>query len=141
MQSHLPTNHSSGLLDKTGAAVSWACAAHCLAAPLLVSFLPLFGLGFLAREETEYLFIGLSILLAAASLLPAFFRVHRNFKTLLFFAGGLGLIISADSLFDENSAGKLIFVICGAGFMTAAHLLNRYLCGKCRACAETVCHS
>lgn len=127
--------------DRTGAAISWACAAHCLAMPFAVSFLPLFGLGFLAHECFEYLFIGLSVVVASISLLPGFFKYHRNIGTLLLFGGGIALVICADRLFEENFAGKVIFVIIGAVFITSAHFLNRYLCKKCPGCQKSACRS
>lgn len=74
--------HSNGFLDKTGALASWVCAVHCLAAPFAVSVLPFFGLGFLADEKSENLFLALSVILAAVSFLPAFFKLHRNIGVL-----------------------------------------------------------
>jgi len=130
---------ANGFWDKTGAAVSWMCAAHCLAAPFLVSFLPLLGLGFLAHEGIEYAFIGISVLIALISILSGFFRFHRNLKTLLLFSGGLGLMISADGIFGETGAGKFAAVAAGAAFITAAHFLNRRLCRKCENCGEAGC--
>jgi hypothetical protein len=128
-------------LDKTGATVSWLCAVHCLAMPFVISFLPLVGLGFLVHEEIEYVFIGLSVVVALISLLPGFFRLHRNINTLLLFFTGISFVVSADKIFKENFVGKIIFVFIGAGFITAAHFLNRYLCKKCHDCGKIVCHS
>ncbi len=141
MRFNLQTINSNGFMDKTGAAVSWICAVHCLAMPFLVSVLPLFGLGFLAGEGFEYIFIGISVCIASISILSDFFRFHRNINTMLLFTGGIGLVISADRIFEETGAGKIIFVIFGAGFITAAHLLNRYLCRKCEKCGKTRCRS
>lgn len=132
---------TDGFWDKTGAAVSWLCAIHCLAMPFLVSSVTFLGLGALANEGFEYVFIGLSVLTASISLLPGFFRFHRNFNTLLLFSGGFGLMIFADKIFEETGAGKAAFVILGAGLITAAHFLNRYLCRKCQNCGKTGCRS
>ena len=47
-------------LDKAGATASLACAVHCALMPLVVTLLPLVGLGFLADERTEWALLGLS---------------------------------------------------------------------------------
>ncbi|MEK7724337.1 MAG: MerC domain-containing protein, partial [Acidobacteriota bacterium] len=59
----MQTLHEKGVLDYTGAAVSWACAIHCLAMPFLITALPLFGLGFLTDETTEMIFILVSVII------------------------------------------------------------------------------
>lgn len=71
MRLNFQTFNANGLLDKTGATVSWLCAAHCLAMPFLISFLPLLGVSFLAHEGIEYLIVGVSIIIALITLLPA----------------------------------------------------------------------
>ncbi len=139
MQHNSQNISASGFWDITGAAVSWLCAAHCLAMPFLISSLPLVGLGFLAREGVEYIFIGVSVFVALISILSGFLRFHRNINTLLLFCAGLGLMISADKIFEENLSGKTAAVVAGAVFITAAHFLNRYLCRKCTNCEETDC--
>lgn len=131
--------YSSGFLDKTGAIASWTCAVHCLAMPFAVSFLPFFGLGFLADEKSEKFFLALSFLLASVSILPAFFKLHRNVGVLFLFLIGFFLVGAADNFFAENFGGKIIFVTFGAGLMTAAHLFNRRLCRNCSECGEDGC--
>ena len=133
--------YSSGFLDKTGAAASWICAIHCLAMPFAVSFLPVFGIGFLADEKGEYIFLALSAILASVSLLPAFFKLHRKISILFLFVAGFFAVVAADALFAGNIAGKIIFVVFGAGLMTAAHLFNRRLCRACVKCEKNDCRS
>jgi MerC mercury resistance protein len=81
-------------LDPPGAAASLACAVHCAAMPLLVSLLPLVGLSFLAKEQTEWALVGLSLGLEILSLLPSYTRKHRRRRPLLLFAFGASLIIA-----------------------------------------------
>lgn len=131
---------TGGALDKTGAAISWICAIHCLAMPFAVSFLPLVGISFLAHEGVEYIFIAASVALALITLLPAYFKEHRKIRTLLLFAAGIVLVIFSDILFEENLSGKLLFVLTGAILITSAHFINRRLCLNCRKCSETHCH-
>jgi hypothetical protein len=127
--------------DKTGAAVSWVCAAHCLAIPLLVSFFPLLGISFLVHEGLEYIFIALSIVIALVSLLPSYFNNHRKIRALLLFATGIVFVIFADILFEASLAGKIVFVLFGASCITMAHFINRRLCISCHRCAQNECRS
>jgi hypothetical protein len=141
MRSNFQILNTNAFLDKTGIVLSWLCAIHCLAVPFILAFLPMLGLHFLAHEGLEWIFVALSGSVAAASLLPGFFKLHRNINTLLLFAAGIALITSADALFEDSLVGKLFFVSTGAVFVTTAHLLNRHLCSSCSKCRETGIHS
>lgn len=125
---------SSDWLDKTGMAASWLCAIHCLVLPFAVSILPLIGLSFLLSETTERAFIGISILIAALSLLPAYFRRHGRIRSITTFIGGISLILAAHLLFEESFVLKAIFLITGGALITTAHFVNRRLCRECEAC-------
>ena len=121
-------------LDKIGATASWLCAIHCLILPLFATLLPLAGLSFLVDETTERVLIGFSAILAGLSLVPAYFRKHRNPSPLLFALGGIGLIAITHLTFEENYLVKLILLISGAALITTAHLKNRALCRSCKVC-------
>ena len=131
------SSNAKDLLDNTGAAAAWLCAAHCLAMPFAVTFLPLLGVSFLAHEGIEYIFIGFSIAVASLRLLPSYFKQHRKIRTLLLFVSGICFVIFADMLFEESFFGKVIFVLIGAVCITSAHFINRRLCRNCRSCAES----
>jgi MerC mercury resistance protein len=120
-------------LDYAGTSVSWLCMVHCLAMPLLVSFLPIFGLSFLADEITELAIIGCSVCLAIISFLPSYFKQHRKLNPMLLFVGGISMILLSRLVFEENLAGKVIFLLLGAGGITSAHLLNHSYCKSCEA--------
>ncbi len=141
MRLNFQTFNSNGFWDKTGAAVSWLCVVHCLAMPFITSFLPLLGITFLAHEGIEYIIIGISIVVALLSLLPAYFQQHRKIRTLFLFVSGICFIIFADRLFEESISGKIIFVLIGASLITSAHFINRRLCRSCQSCAEAHCRS
>ncbi len=123
-----------GWLDVTGTAVSWICMIHCVALPFFISLLPLVGLSFLLDERIEWMIIGVSVLVAALSLLPAYFRRHRKFRTLTLFASGIGLVVISHLAFEENLLLQIPFLLAGAGLITAAHLVNRHLCRTCGSC-------
>ena len=129
------------LRDATGITISWICAAHCLAMPFVVSFLPLLGIYFLAHEGIEYVITALSIAVALVTLLPGYFKQHRKIRTLLLYASGICFVIFADVLFAENLRAKIIFVITGAVLVSAAHFINQRLCRNCRRCENAHHHS
>jgi len=141
MRLNFQTFNANGLLDKTGATVSWLCAAHCSAMPFLISFLPLLGVSFLAYEGIEYIIVGILIVIASITLLPAYFKEHRKIRTLLLFVSGICFVVFADSIFEESIFGKIIFVSTGAMCITTAHFINQRLCRNCRNCAEGQCRS
>lgn len=123
-------------LDVFGATASWACAIHCLALPLLITVLPLAGLGFLLSETSEIIFIVFSALAAALSFLPAYFKQHRKLRSAFLAIGGIALIVLTHLYFEENLALKIAFLILGACLLTAAHFINRRLCRECAVCAH-----
>jgi uncharacterized membrane protein len=130
------SRRKGGWLDAAGAAVSWMCAVHCLLLPFVLSLAPFIGLGFLANESFEWAIIAVSILIAALSLLPAYFREHRKIRALLFFAVGFGFVMLSKLIFEDNLARQIPVIVFGAAFITAAHLVNRRLCRACSACAN-----
>jgi len=139
MRFNFRTFNSNGFWDKTGATVSWLCAIHCLAMPFIISFLPLLGISFLAHEGIEYVIIGISIVIALLSLLPDYFKQHRKIRTLLLFVSGICCVAFAETLFESNLFGKMLFVLIGALCITSAHFINRRLCRSCRTCVESDC--
>ena len=115
---------ASGFWDKTGAAVSWLCAAHCLLLPAAVAALPAVGLGLLLDERVELAFIALSVLIAAVSLLPAYWKRHRRHSIPLLFAAGLALMTGAHLWLEDALVGKSVALVAGAALISTAHLAN-----------------
>jgi hypothetical protein len=120
-------------LNRLGAAASLTCAAHCATMPLLAGLLPLVGLGFLTSENTELALVGLSLGLGSLSLLPSYARKHRQWQPLLLFAFGASLILVV-RLSAEGSRLEAPTMALGALLLTCAHLVNRRLCQRCKAC-------
>jgi hypothetical protein len=110
---------------------------HCTLAPLVVAVLPLLGLRFLADERTEWLFVGTSIVIGVASLLPSYLR-HKRTRPLALFALGFSLILTAHIIVEGNLAVELPILILGALFVSLSHLINRKLCQSCISCATTI---
>jgi len=121
-------------LDQMGAAASLACAAHCAAMPLLIGLLPLAGLGFLAEERAEWALAGLSIGVGSLRLIPSYARKHRQWRPLLLFAFGAGLIIAVRLLTEDGSRLEAPAMVIGALLIACAHVVNQRLCRSCAAC-------
>lgn len=124
------------ILDRTGATVPWVCAVHCLLMPIAASFLPIFGISFFADEGFEVVFIGMSLLIAAISLLPGYVRHHRKLQVLILFTVGIILVILADILLGSNLFGKSVLILVGAMMITRSHTLNRRFCRACYLCEK-----
>jgi hypothetical protein len=121
-------------LDGAGATASMICAVHCALMPLVITLLPLVGLGFLSSEPVEWSLLGLSALLGISSLCLGY-RKHRSRKALCVLAVGLGLIATGHIIEMREIQGPSVFlVVCGGVTIAGAHLVNRYLCRTCNKC-------
>lgn len=123
-----------GLLDRAGIGASIACAVHCALAPLLVVALPLVGLRFLVDDSTEWAFVGASVALGVLSLVPSYFRSHGRLRPLLVFAAGIGVLLVARILLEEDFWFEIAAVVTAAILIVSAHALNRKLCVSCEQC-------
>ena len=120
-------------LDRIGMFSSAACAVHCAILPIVVSILPLVGLGFLADERVEFAFLTTSGMLGLASLCWGF-KKHGKMHALGILAGGIGLM-AVGHMAEESSYGVLLAVLGGLS-IAGSHILNHYLCNTCRDCKE-----
>ncbi len=118
-------------VDKTGACISFACAIHCMAMPLLITLLPLVGLGFLVSEPSELVIIGVAVVLAVGSIVWGV-RHHRSWRAFLVLVVALAFIATA----HITAEGTFEVILHGTGgiLLATAHLLNRHLCKTCPAC-------
>ena len=119
---------SQELVDNTGACLSFACAIHCLAMPLLVTILPLIGLSFLATERAELILITGAIGLAIGSLAWGV-RHHRSWRALLVLIVALAFIATSRTAVEGTY--EVVFYSIGGILLASAHLVNRHLCKTC----------
>lgn len=108
-------------LDKLGAILSFACALHCILQPVLLIFLPLVGLGFIADPLFESIFISATIILATIALFIGF-NYHRERKVFTLLIGGIILIVMSRFIEPEP-----LFAVSGALSITFAHIWNLLL--------------
>ena len=122
---------SQEFVDNTGACLSFACAIHCMAMPLLITILPLIGLGFLTNERAEVVLITIAIGLAIGSLAWGV-RHHRSWRAFLILLVAFVFIATARTAVEGTF--EVVFYSIGAIALASAHLVNRHLCKTCPAC-------
>jgi len=118
-------------VDSFGTTVSIACAIQCTFFPLILTVLPLLGLGFLAGDGVEKVFLGTSAVLGLSSFSWGF-RYHRQLYIFLFLISGFVLIFFGRVWVQEKF--EILFVVSGALVLASGHLLNRRLCRLCADC-------
>ena len=109
-----------GNLDKIGITASIACAIHCAALPVIITSLPLLGLGFLANIWFEMGMISLSLIIGTYALLSSYPK-HKKALPILVLVGGF-LCIGSGHLLIENM--ESILIPTGGILIAAAHLIN-----------------
>lgn len=127
-----------GLADLLGTAGSGLCIAHCIAMPFIVGYLPLLGMGFLAKETTHQTLVFVMLIIAATAFIPGY-RIHRKRHVLAWMATGLGSLFFAAFGADEVLGGRweTAFTLLGGACLVLAHLKNRTFCRLCSVCCQS----
>jgi hypothetical protein len=123
-------------LDQIGFTASTLCAIHCALMPFIITILPLIGLEFLSSPWVELAIISLSVVVGISSLVPSYFRFHRNCSPILLLLLGFGLIFGTHLLAFHNL--EPILVPFGGIAIAAAHFINWKLTkSHCHTCYTT----
>ena len=126
-------------LNTAGGAASLLCAIHCALMPLLVTLLPVIGLGFLATEPVEWALVTMSILLGVSSLRLGF-REHGKRRALMILAIGLALLVLGRvSEARDWGAWGVPVLVAGGCIVALSHVINGRLCRACRSCENGAC--
>lgn len=118
--------------DWTGLAASIACGIHCAAMPLLLSYLPSFGLSWLAHEGFHQWMTVACFLFAAAAFFPGW-RKHKSLVPA--FSGVIGITLLSLSAFvfgDECCAAAAQNQVSQSAACTDAACAD----AACTACSE-----
>ena len=116
-------------LDHIGMTASTLCAVHCAIVPLMLTFLPLAGFGFLTDPLFEWGMISLALLLGVSSIFMAYFRTHRRALPLLLLLAGFAMIILGHIYL--LTWAEAIVVPAGGLTIALAHFLNYKYVDKC----------
>ena len=98
-QTTTPTSNKASWMtwaDWTGLAASIACGIHCAAMPLLLSYLPSFGLSWLAHEGFHQWMTVLCFVFAASAFVPGWLK-HKSLVPA--FSGVIGITLLSLSAF------------------------------------------
>ena len=120
--------------SRVGAGLSLACALHCLAAPALLTALPLGGLGLSVTSAAEAALVVASVLSAVLGLCWGV-HVHGERRVFAGLVAALGLFLASLSGGGES---EVSLSAAGSAVLAASLLLNHRLCRTCADCATTV---
>ena len=123
--------------DWTGLAASIACGIHCAAMPLLLSYLPSFGLSWLAHEGFHQWMTVACFLFAAAAFVPGW-RKHKSLVPA--FSGVIGITLLSLSAFvfgDECCAAAAQNQVSQSAACTDAACTDAACTDA--ACADAAC--
>lgn len=121
-------------LDPTGISLSLLCAVHCLLMLVLITVLPLVGLGILANEQTERFFVIVALTVAAGSIFWGF-HLHRQQRVLLTLGAAAAMMLAGRFALADGPY-EIALVTTGAGLLIVSHALNLRLCRTCAVCHE-----
>ncbi len=114
-------------VDRIGMIASTLCAIHCAVVPILLTSLPLIGLGFLASRWFEWGMIGFALVVGIGSLAYSFFNTHRRLIPLILFLFGFLYVVGGHLLL--HGWKEAVVVPLGGLTIVAAHFVNRrYIC-------------
>jgi hypothetical protein len=125
--------HSSKL-DSIGMTASMLCAIHCAIVPLLITTLPLIGLGFLANPLIEWSMIILALCIGIYAIGLSYVRTHHRPLPMLLLIIGF-IIIAIGHLFISGWHEALVVPVGGLLIVTAHFFNFRYTdsCNKAHA--------
>ncbi len=134
---------SWALFDRIGFSVSFICAVHCLAMPILLPLLPVLAGSFWLGESIESWIMILTITVAALALFRGYL-LHRKFRVLFIFTLGIMfLFLKSDQCglcshghWHLSGASVLHYGLAALGGFSLAigHWLNLKFCKSCPAC-------
>lgn len=116
------------LTDKLAIGLSLLCAAHCLAFPLLMIWVP--SIAALQLDgEAFHLWMLIAVIPTSVYALTMGCRKHKRYQLLFFGVVGLAFLVSA-VLFHEiiGESGEKWLTVIGAAIMAIGHFLNFRLC-------------
>ena len=113
------------------------CAIHCAIVPILITSLPLIGMGFLANPWLEWSMIILALFIGFYAIGLSYFRTHHKLLPPILLITGF-LVIIAGHLFITGWH-EAIIVPVGGLLIATAHFFNFRYTGMC-ANAHTMFH-
>jgi len=117
-------------LDRIGMTASTLCAIHCAAVPLLITVLPLVGLGFLANPWVEWGMIILALIIGISSISLSYVRTHHRLLPMLLLISGFMVVMLGHAL--SNGWQEAVIVPVGGFIIAFAHFVNNKYSTNCK---------
>lgn len=117
------------MADKVAVSLSFLCTIHCLATPLLVTFLPSI-IGLRLQDEAFHFWLVIAVIPLSLYALTMGCKNHKRLHVLLFGVIGL-LILGATVMLGHDVLGEAwekILTVLGSGFVALGHVWNYRLC-------------
>ena len=118
--------HSKSSAEKLGFWLTIICGVHCIATPLLITFLPILGSKFEAFHQYELIFL-LASLLLAFYLMNKDFKIHQNHLPRQLIITAFIIASTCWSVFQEIYISVIVSTL-----IIAAYWLNWKHKEKCR---------
>ncbi len=134
---HMRNSNGKLKLDNVGMTASVLCAIHCAIVPLLITSLPLLGLGFLANPWFEWGMILFALCIGTCAIGITYIRKRHSILPFILLILGF-IIIILGHLF-VTSWREAIIVPIGGLLIAAAHFFN-YKYAKVCADRHSVFH-
>jgi len=122
--------HSSKL-DNIGMTASVLCAIHCAIVPIIITSLPLLGLGFLANPVFEWGMIAFALFIGFYAIGISYFRTHHRLLPLILMILGFAIIIGGHMFVTGWREGVIVPI--GGLTIATAHFFNYRYTGACNA--------
>jgi len=128
-------------IDRLGMTVSFICAIHCIAFPLLLPLLPFIAGSFFWSSGFEGIVVCTSFSIASLALFRGYF-LHRRAWVPLAFGVAVVLLLVGHESHDHGGASHFEaehFVLASlAGvFLVIGHFLNIRFCRSCPVCRSS----
>ena len=112
--------------DKLAIGLSFMCAMHCIALPLVLMFLPTVT-GLLAlNDERFHLWLVFAVIPISLFAVISGYLHHKGSKVLSVSAAGLVMLVGAVTFGHDvlGETGEVIFTLLGSGLVAFGHIFN-----------------
>lgn len=116
-------------LDNVGMTASVLCAIHCAIVPLLITVLPLVGLGFLANPLVEWSMIIFALFIGVYAIGLSYVHTHHKPLPVLLLVGGFFIIIIGHMF--VSGWHEALVVPVGGLMIATAHFFNFRYSSSC----------
>lgn len=113
-------------LDALGMSASTLCAIHCAVTPLVLTSLPLIGLGFLANPWFEGIMITIAFGIGLSSIFPEYFHHHHRPHAMALLATGFSVMTIG--MVWGGGRYEIVLMPMGGLIVASSHVVNWRFC-------------